>query len=280
MDNQTIVEMLTGYARRLETEQANLYRIKAYRRAAQTIESLAMPVTELVAQQGVHGLEKLPGIGGRLAFAIERLAATGDFHALTDDTEPAPPEEQVESLTGIGPHLAQLLWEKLGVRTVGDLLQAIETKRLDTVPLGNRRRQHVVQAARQWQQRRQAPKAPAGEPEVAELLRVDAQYREEAEEGQLPSIAPHGQNPDRLRWLPLLSLRRDGWKYRALFSNTALTHRLGRTHDWVVIYFENEHAKGQRTVVTEHRGDLRGQRVVRGREEECRLRYGGLTCVP
>src|SRR5690606_5097006 len=75
------------------------------------------------------------------------------------------------------------------------------------------------------------------------------------------------------RWLPLLSLRRDGWKFRALFANSALAHRLGRTDDWVVIYFHNDRHTGQRTIVTEERGELRGRRVVRGREDECRQYY-------
>jgi putative hydrolase len=54
-----------------------------------------------------------------------------------------------------------------------------------------------------------------------------------------------------------------------MFSNTALAHRLERTHDWVVIYFHLPHeAEGHATVVTERAGNLRGQRVVRGRERE------------
>jgi hypothetical protein len=69
---------------------------------------------------------------------------------------------------------------------------------------------------------------------------------------------------------------RGGWSYTALFSNTALAHRLGRTDDWVVIYFARaggpEH---QRTVVTETRGPLEGLRVVRGRETECREHHLG-----
>jgi hypothetical protein len=49
---------------------------------------------------------------------------------------------------------------------------------------------------------------------------------------------------------------------------------LGRTHDWVVLYFyDGDHREGQRTVVTETRGSLLGKRVVRGREEECRAFY-------
>jgi hypothetical protein len=37
------------------------------------------------------------------------------------------------------------------------------------------------------------------------------------------------------------------------------------------VNFDNGTTSGQRTIVTETRGDLEGQRVVRGRERECRL---------
>jgi len=56
-----------------------------------------------------------------------------------------------------------------------------------------------------------------------------------------------------------------------MFSNTELAHRLGRTDDWVVVYYHEPHGpEGQATIVTEQRGPLRGLRVVRGRERECR----------
>ena len=46
-------------------------------------------------------------------------------------------------------------------------------------------------------------------------------------------------------------------------------HELERTRDWVVIYFyDDHHEEGQRTVVTETHGRLKGKRVVRGREAE------------
>jgi putative hydrolase len=54
---------------------------------------------------------------------------------------------------------------------------------------------------------------------------------------------------------------------------------VGRTRDWVVLYFYDEHHReGQHTVVTETRGPLIGNRVVRGREPECQAYYGQ-TCV-
>ena len=70
---------------------------------------------------------------------------------------------------------------------------------------------------------------------------------------------------------PDLHTERAEWHLTALFSNTALAHELGRTHDWVVIYFHaDSQPEGQRTMVTETRGPLEGERVVRGREPECR----------
>jgi putative hydrolase len=106
------------------------------------------------------------------------------------------------------------------------------------------------------------------------LLDVDLEYRRRAADGDLPTIAPRRFNPSGEAWLPVLHATRDPWHFTALFSNTAQAHQLGRTRDWVVIYFyDDEHAEGQHTVVTETHGPLIGQRVVRGREAECRAYY-------
>ena len=74
-------------------------------------------------------------------------------------------------------------------------------------------------------------------------------------------------------WLPVLHTARGAREYTALFSNTALAHRLGRTHDWVVIYHDGAGPEHQDTIVTEARGPLEGRRVVRGREGECLAWY-------
>jgi len=63
--------------------------------------------------------------------------------------------------------------------------------------------------------------------------------------------------------------------YTALFSNTARAHDLGKTQDWVVIYYDKDGHENQCTVVTEHHGPSRGQRVVRGYESACMAYYSG-----
>lgn len=110
-------------------------------------------------------------------------------------------------------------------------------------------------------------------PPVAVLLDVDRRYRGDAAAGRLRKIAPHNFNPRGEAWLPVLHEERDGWVLTALYSNTARAHQLGRTHDWVVIYYHHPHdgEEGRATVVTEHRGPWRGHRVVRGREAECAI---------
>jgi hypothetical protein len=103
------------------------------------------------------------------------------------------------------------------------------------------------------------------------LLDVDREYRQNSAAGKLPKIAPKRFNPRNLAWLPILHTDRGSWHFTALYSNTARAHELGRTDDWVVVYFyAGDHQEGQNTIVTETHGPMQGERVVRGREAECR----------
>ncbi len=79
MDNQTIAQKLRDYAAELARRQESLYRVRAYRQAVLTVQSLSRPLTELFAEQGRAGLEALPGIGRSLAYTIEELVKTGEF---------------------------------------------------------------------------------------------------------------------------------------------------------------------------------------------------------
>jgi len=79
MDNRAIADRLTGHAHSLERTSHSLFRIKAYRRAAETILGLGCPVEEIIEKQGRKGLEDLPGIGRRLSQAIINLIHTGEM---------------------------------------------------------------------------------------------------------------------------------------------------------------------------------------------------------
>jgi hypothetical protein len=85
MDNRTVARQLLKMAHSLERECANLYRVKAYRRAAETVLRLDQPVEEMVAQAGRKALKDLPGIGVKMSAKIETLVRTGESTDLQEE---------------------------------------------------------------------------------------------------------------------------------------------------------------------------------------------------
>lgn len=73
MTNSDVARQLQRHARHLAERYGNLYRIRAYRRAAHTVLGLERPVGELQKWE----LEVLPGIGDHLAVAITNYVRTG-----------------------------------------------------------------------------------------------------------------------------------------------------------------------------------------------------------
>ncbi len=280
MNNADIARKLNEYADYLESEEPNIHRVRAYRRAAQTIFALERPASELLAEKGRAGLDELPGVGASLAYTIEGLIRTGEFHTLRPAGGHIDPERLLTSLPGVGPQLARVLHERLGVSSLEQLERAAHDGRLTQAGVGPKRLRGLIDALAGRLARTRLPEPVRGEPSVDDLLAVDAEYRRQADENNLPTLTPRRFNPENEPWLPLYNTDRGGWRFCALFSNTALAHRLNRTRDWVVISFHDGFTSGQRTVVTETVGDLRGRRVVRGRERECRAYYqsvpGGL----
>ena len=82
MSNQEIASQLTDYAHFLESSRASLYRVKSYRRAAETILGLSLSIEQLLEDEGRKGIRELPGIGSHLSYTIEELVRTGEFRTL------------------------------------------------------------------------------------------------------------------------------------------------------------------------------------------------------
>ncbi len=281
--NEAIAAALDEVADRLTEREANPHRVQAYQTAAQTARHAERPLAEMLAEGGVEALKALPGIGESLASRIAGFVQTGRLSLLEQIQQAFSPKRLFTRVPGIGPELAQRLYDELGIETLEALELAAHDGRLAQVEGFGRRR---VRALRDQlntmlgrQSRRRArwfqgrmPGHPAA-PSVAMLLSVDREYRLRSARRELHRIAPRRFNPSGEAWLPLLSTARLPWRFTALFSNTARAHELGKTDDWVVIYGERDGQEGQHTVVTETHGDLKGERVVRGREAECRAYY-------
>lgn len=278
--NQQVAERLRQFAEVLAGQQANPFRVGAYRRAADTVAALDRDLGDILAAEGLAGLTALPAIGPSIASTIAELVRTGRSSQLERLRGALDPEALFRTVPGIGPGLARRIHDSLHVDTLEGLEVAAHDGTLEAVPgVGPRRAAMVRAALSEMLARARPPRAAAGaaggkEPDVTALLDVDREYRAGAEAGTLPTIAPRRFNPEGRAWLPVLHTERGAWHFSALFSNTARAHELGRTRDWVVIYFASDSAhEGQRTVVTETAGTLAGQRVVRGREAECLVHY-------
>lgn len=271
-----IADRLLEAAQLLEAQGADRFRVRAYRRGAETIRALHEDPADILEREGLEGLIELPNIGNRLARAVDEMVATGRWIQLERMRGEAEPEKLFQMVPGIGAVTARSIQNELHVDTLEALEIAAHDGRLELVQgIGPRRAASIrASLASMLARRRRRGSGDHEEPPVALLLEIDALYREKAKAGDLERIAPRRFNPTGEAWLPIFHIDRDGWSFTALFSNTAMAHKLGRTDDWVVIYFGRpggpEH---QRTLVTETRGPLEGRRTVRGREAECRQHY-------
>ena len=268
--NAALARQLAQFADLLEQQNADVFRVGAYRKAAKVVARLDRPVAEILASGGLDALMELPGVGRRIAAALSEMVATGHWSQLERVRGTLDPGALFRSVPGIGATLASRLCERLHIETLEQLEIAAYDGRLDSVPgLGPRRLQMIRDglAQRLGRPARVWYRQPA--PPVATLLDVDREYREKSAAGALHKISPRRFNPRSEAWLPILHTRRGSWEFTALYSNSRLAHDLDRTRDWVVIYFHTDtSAEGRCTVVTETRGPLTGKRVVRGREHE------------
>lgn len=276
-ENAQIAAQLREAAALVDAQGGNPFRVSAYRKAADGVARAVRPVRELFDQKGRAGLESLPGVGPGIASAIAEMLVTGRWAQLARLRGDADPESLFRIVPGVGPQGARAIHEALHVDTLEGLEAAAHDGRLEDVPgVGPRRAAQIRASLASMLGRRvaRAPRAAGDAPGVALLLAVDHEYRNKAAAGSLRTIAPKRFNPRGEAWLPVLHAEHGGWHFTALYSNTARAHELGRTRDWVVIYYyDGEHVEAQCTVVTEARGALAGRRVVRGREEECRAHY-------
>jgi DNA uptake protein ComE-like DNA-binding protein len=281
--NEQVANVLDQIADLLEAQEANRYRIQAYRRAARTVRGHDASVGSMVSAGDGEALQELPNVGEAIASIISSYVRSGRSEMLERLKGEIAPEKIFTQVPGIGDELAGRIAEHLDVSTLEELEQAAHDGRLEEVDgFGPDRVQDIrvslagmLSTAAQRRRRRAAWEgAPDEKPSVDLLLEIDEMYRTKADAGELRKIAPKRFNPEGEAWLPILNVEREGWEFTALYSNTKRAHDLGKTDDWVVLYFERDGEEDQATVVTETQGPLEGKRVVRGREAACREYYG------
>jgi hypothetical protein len=281
--NEEIADALERISSLLEVQGASNFRVRAYTQAATTVREMKIPMTEIIESEGIGGLIELPNIGKSIASVISELLSTGRIALLERLEGQASPEELFETVPGIGVRTAHRIHEILGIETLEELELAAHDGRLKRVKgLGSRKVQGIkdtLSGILSRSSRRRARRLRWLEHEMKEIslhkpgvdliLEVDQEYREKSARGLLRKIAPKRFNPSRNKWLPIYHTDKGKWSFTALFSNSPLAHKLERIMDWVIIFYDRDGEEDQCTVVTEWQGQLRGRRVIRGRESEC-----------
>lgn len=276
-ENQSIASELRQIADLLAEQQSNEFRVRAYRAAAETVALLPAPVRDVLDDEGVEGLVALPTIGHSIASLIESSLHIGRIPLLDRLRGQSQAEHFFATLPGIGPQLSHRIHEQLHVETLAELRTAANDGRLQQVAGLGQKRIEAIKASLDY---RSADKAMSDQTvdesdaiSIDELLDIDREYRERAEAGSLAKINPSQQNPSHESWLPIMHTDRDGRHYTALFSNTPKAHQQNATHDWVIIFRDDANAHGRWTIITSQFGNLKGSRIVRGREDACQDYY-------
>lgn len=127
--NADIAQVFDEIADLLEIQEANPFRVRAYRNAARTVENLSLDLAG--AAGGGKPLPKLPGIGADLAGKIGEIAATGTC-VLLERLRKEMPAGVTELLRvpGLGPKRVKALYRDLDVKTLPQLLKAAARGRI------------------------------------------------------------------------------------------------------------------------------------------------------
>jgi len=126
MQNPDIARLFDEVADLLEIQDANPFRVRAYRNAARTIRDFPEPLQELV-RAGTKDLTDIAGIGDDLAEKITEIVTKGEL-ALRKQLAAKLPAGLLDLLRipGLGPKRVKLLYKKLKVKSASDLSKALD----------------------------------------------------------------------------------------------------------------------------------------------------------
>ena len=134
MDNQEIAHRFYRLAALMDIRGDDPFRLRSYRNAAEALESWPKPLKQIADEQGVEGLQAIPGVGKAIAGKIIELLNRGTFDAW-ERIIAETPETVLDLLEipGIGPKTAALLHQKFKVSSIAELKKFVKGGGLEMV---------------------------------------------------------------------------------------------------------------------------------------------------
>ncbi len=131
MKNQSIAQIFNEMAELLDLKGENVFRVRAYRRAAQNIDGLSKDVAAFTRED----LESIPGIGKDLAGKIQEYLDTGKI-TQHEELKKQIPHGVLELLRipGLGPKTSMMLYEEKKIKNIDELEALTRAGRLAGLP--------------------------------------------------------------------------------------------------------------------------------------------------
>lgn len=144
MHKREVAQLLRAMGALLEIKGEAGFKVRAYDRAARTIERGDFPLLEMATS---GRLSDIPNVGKNLEPKIRELILTGSSSYLENLTREVPLSLlDLLKVPGIGPKTARILYERLGVAGLDDLQEALETQKVQFLPGMGKKRQDEIAA--------------------------------------------------------------------------------------------------------------------------------------
>ena len=132
MDKKEIVNVLERISVLLELKGSNPFRTRAYQNAARALEASSISIGGDISAKE---LEKIKGIGSRIAEQIQALARDDDLDLLRELAEDIPPGViDLLKIPTLGPKKIKYLYQTLKIENISELELACEENRLSGLP--------------------------------------------------------------------------------------------------------------------------------------------------
>jgi DNA polymerase (family 10) len=153
MTNLELAHRFDETADLLELQEANPFRIRAYRNAARNLSDLTQSVADL-AVSSPQGLTALPGVGKDIAAKIIQIVESGTFPLLEELRHQFPPGLLLLlHLPSVGPKKAAILFRELKIDSPEALKAAAEAGKIaDLKGFGKKSQQAMLEGLAQLEQ--------------------------------------------------------------------------------------------------------------------------------